>query len=60
MFCGRMVKFNEALGAKELNVSLGQIDIDVIKLTEFLHLMLRATEANKNNLLMKVSQEWNK
>lgn len=54
------VKFNEAIGAQELNISLGQIQIDVIKLTEFILLMLKATAVDKNNLLIKASQEWKK
>ncbi|WEK20717.1 MAG: hypothetical protein P0Y49_06145 [Candidatus Pedobacter colombiensis] len=54
------VKFSEAIGAQELNISLGQIEIDVIKLTEFILLMIKATPVDKSNLLINAPQEWNK
>lgn len=56
----QIVKFNESIGAQELNVSLGQIQIDEFELTEFIHLMIKATSLDRNNLLIKASQEWKK
>ncbi len=37
-------KFSEAIGAQELNISLGQVKIDPEKLTEFILLMRTATK----------------
>jgi len=52
-------KLNEAIGAQELNISLGQIRIDVIKLTEFILLMRSATRSDKDELITKALNEWN-
>ena len=51
-------KFNEAIGAQELNISLGQIKIDPEKLTEFILLMRTATSSDKTGLLNKTLIEW--
>lgn len=52
-------KLNEAIGAQELNISLGQIQVDVFELTEFILLMLNAIAVDRSNLLTKASKEWN-
>jgi hypothetical protein len=51
-------KFSEAIGAQELNISLGQIKIDTEKLTEFILLMRNATKPNKTELINKALTEW--
>jgi len=51
-------KFSEAIGAQELNISLGQIKIDPEKLTEFILLMRNATKPNKTELINKALTEW--
>lgn len=43
-------RLNEAFGAQELNISLGQIKIDEIKLTEFVMAMTKADKNAKEKL----------
>ena len=46
------VKLNEAIGAQELNIHLGQIEkIDEIKLTEFILQMSKADKSTKTELI---------
>ena len=46
------VKLNEAIGAQELNIHLGQIEkIDEIKLTEFIFEMSKADKTTKAELI---------
>ncbi|TNJ40926.1 hypothetical protein KFZ70_15060 [Tamlana fucoidanivorans] len=46
------VKLNEAIGAQELNIHLGQIEkIDEIKLTEFILEMSKADKTTKSELI---------
>ncbi|HXD91666.1 MAG TPA: STM3941 family protein [Bacteroidia bacterium] len=54
----KTAEFSEAIGAQELNISLGQIKIDPKKLTEFILLMLTATKPDKTALLTKTLTEW--
>ena len=54
----KTAKFSEAIGAQELNISLGQIKINPKKLTEFILLMLTATKSDKTALLTKTLSEW--
>jgi hypothetical protein len=44
---------NDAIGAQELNLSLGQIKIDIAKLTEFIMVMRTAEKSGKNGLMAK-------
>ncbi len=46
-------KLNKAIGAQELNLSLGQIKIDAGKLTEFILLMRTAKRPNKSEIVTK-------
>ncbi len=46
-----MAKVNEQLGAQELNIQLGQLDMDTLKLTEFIIAMTRAEKSKKAALL---------
>jgi hypothetical protein len=55
----KTAKFNEMIGAQELNLSLGQIRIDVSKLTEFIILMRSAKKSDKMELIAKALNEWN-
>ena len=55
----KAAKFNEAIGAQELNLSLGQIRVDVIKLTEFIILMRSSAKSDKKELIIKALNEWN-
>lgn len=51
------VKLNEAIGAQELNIHLGQIKkIDEIKLTEFILAMSKADKAAKTNLIKSLPE----
>ena len=49
----KTAKFSEAIGAQELNISLGQVKIDPERLTEFILLMRTATKWEKTELLKK-------
>jgi hypothetical protein len=51
-------KFSEAIGAQELNISLGQVEVDPEKMTEFILLMRTATKSNKTELINKTLAEW--
>ena len=51
-------KFNEAIGAQELNISLGQVKINPDKLTEFILLMRTASKPDKTELINKTLTEW--
>ncbi|GAB3822932.1 STM3941 family protein [Pontibacter rugosus] len=44
-------RFSEAFGAQELNISLGQVRIDVTKLTEFINAMSKADKNAKRELI---------
>ena len=48
----KTAKFNEAIGAQELSISLGQIKIDPEKLIEFI-LLMRTANKSKQNYLVK-------
>lgn len=50
-FYKSVAKFNEKLGAQELNIQLGQLDIDTLKLTEFIIAMTHAEESQKTELI---------
>jgi len=41
-FKKRMSTFSKSIGAQELNISLGQIQIDELRLTEFIQMMIQA------------------
>jgi hypothetical protein len=43
--------FNKDIGAQELNISLGQITIDEVKLTEFILTMINARPENRKEKL---------
>lgn len=47
-------RVSEAMGAQELNISLGQIKIDGNKLTEFILLLRTASRQNKRELITKM------
>ena len=52
VFYKSAVKLNEAIGAQELNINLGQIEkIDEIKLTEFILEMSKADKNTKTELI---------
>jgi hypothetical protein len=51
-------KLNQAIGAQELNLSLGQIDIDADKLTEFILLMRNAVPHERQTQVVKALEEW--
>ena len=44
LFYRNVVKLNEAIGAQEINLSLGQIKIDVGKLNKFILTVLHSAE----------------
>lgn len=44
-------KFSEAIGVQELNISLGQIEINPERLTEFILQMLTASKPDKTELM---------
>lgn len=54
----QIAKFSQAIGAQELNISLGQIKIDPEKLTEFILLMRTATKTEQTELINKALTEW--
>jgi len=47
------VRLNEAIGAQELNISLGQIKINPEKLTDFILQMLTASHQDREELINK-------
>ena len=51
----QVVKFNEAIGAQEINLSLGKIQVDAEKLTKFILLLIYSeqTGQDKNDLIKK-------
>ncbi|MBU2927292.1 STM3941 family protein [Winogradskyella psychrotolerans] len=51
-----LAKLNEMTGAQELNIQLGQLDIDPIKLTEFIIAMTHADKNKKKELITKAIQ----
>lgn len=51
----RRTRFSEAIGAQELNISLGQVNIDPQKLTEFILHMRTATNTDKAQLHNNIS-----
>ncbi len=51
-------KLSEAIGAQELNISLGQININPDKLLQFILLMRTATKPDKSELINQTLQEW--
>ncbi|WP_299136759.1 STM3941 family protein [uncultured Tenacibaculum sp.] len=46
-----IAKLNEELGAQELNIQLGQLEMDTIKLTEFIIAMTHAEKSKKAELI---------
>jgi len=50
-----IVKLNEELGAQELNIQLGQLEVDTIKLTEFIVAMTQAEKSKKSELIKTLS-----
>jgi hypothetical protein len=50
-------KLNEMIGAQELNIQLGQLDIDTMKLTEFIIAMTHADKNKKKELIKNVVQQ---
>jgi len=46
-----VAKLNEELGAQELNIQLGQLEMDTIKLTEFIIAMTHAEKSKKAELI---------
>ena len=51
LFYRGVAKLNEELGAQELNIQLGQLDMDTIKLTEFIIAMTQAEQSTKAELI---------
>lgn len=47
-----IVRLNKIIGGQELNLNLGQIDIDVVKLTIFINLMRAASPEEKQNVIL--------
>ena len=56
----RAAKFNEIIGAQELNISLGQIRVDYRKLTEFILQIIAVSSPNRAEVLIKGLNEFNK
>lgn len=54
----KVAEFSEAIGAQELNISLGQIKIDPLKLTEFIVCMAQAQKPDRDTMLIKTLNEW--
>jgi hypothetical protein len=55
LFYKSVVKLNEAIGAQELNINLGQIQkIDEVELTLFILKMAKATKTEKATLLKEL------
>ncbi|GMN11210.1 hypothetical protein MTsPCn9_20850 [Croceitalea sp. MTPC9] len=55
LFYKSVAKLNEAIGAQELNINLGQIQkIDEVKLTLFILKMSKATKTDKATLLKEL------
>lgn len=53
LFYRQAVRLNQAIGAQELNLSLGQIGIDVEKLTQFILLIRTVKNPDRNELMRK-------
>ncbi|MEX0289083.1 MAG: STM3941 family protein [Flavobacteriaceae bacterium] len=49
-----VAKLNEKIGAQELNIQLGQLDIDTIKLTQFIIAMTKAEKGRKAALIENI------
>jgi hypothetical protein len=54
-FYKSVAKLNEALDAQELNLQLGQLEIDTIQLTEFIIAMTHAEKSKKAELIKTLS-----
>ena len=54
MFYKTLSKYNKELGAQELNISLGQITVDEIKLTEFIQSMIAVHHVGQFNSIREV------
>ena len=55
-FARSMASLNKELGAQELNIQLGQISIDEVRLTQFILTMIKTSpEARKQNLVKGLS-----
>ncbi len=50
-FKRNVVRWNEALGAQELNLNLGQVKVDAVKLTYLIVAMIQADTNNREQLL---------
>lgn len=55
-FYKKMAAWNEAVGAQELNIQLGQIKIDEKKLTEFVNAMSQAAPTEKGDHIKRLSE----
>jgi len=53
-FYNKVVDLNHAIGAQELNINLGQTNIDEIKLTEFILRMIVADRPTKTSLIKQL------
>ena len=55
-FYKSVAKLNEEIGVQELNIQLGQLEIDTIKLTEFIIAMTHADKSKKVELIKTLSR----
>lgn len=53
-FYRKVAKLNEFVGAQEINVSLGQLNVDYQKLNDFILQMRSATKSDKNDILKSI------
>jgi len=53
-FYNKVVDLNHAIGAQELNINLGQVKVDEIKLTEFILRMIVADRSTKSDLIKQL------
>lgn len=56
-FYKSVVRLNEAIGAQDLNIQLGQIKINETKLAEFIKAMTKADENEKEKLIKGLSNK---
>jgi hypothetical protein len=53
-FYRKVANLSEFIGAQEINISLGQLNVDYQKLTDFILQMRSATKSDKNDMLKSI------
>lgn len=57
-FYRSIAKLNKAIGAQELNIHLGQLDVDTMKVTEFIITMSQAEKSKKAELIKNMAKHY--